>query len=89
MALGARHEQVTRMFVGHGLALAAIGIAVGLGGAAMLMRLMSSVLFGVRPVDALTYAGVSLSLFAASALASYVPALHAATIDPVEALRAE
>ena len=46
----------------------AIGIAVGLGGAAMLMRLMSSVLFGVRPVDALTYAGVSLSLFAASAL---------------------
>jgi putative ABC transport system permease protein len=55
----------------------------------LLMRLMSSLLFDVKPVDPLTYIGVSLGLAGAAALASYVPALRATTIDPVDALRAE
>ena len=89
MALGARNQQVTGMFVRNGAALAGIGIAFGLGVAFLLMRLMSSLLFDVKPVDPLTYIGVSLGLAGAAALASYVPALRATTIDPVDALRAE
>jgi ABC-type antimicrobial peptide transport system permease subunit len=89
MALGAQREEVTRMFVGQGLRLAAIGIAVGLGGAVALTRLMATLLFDVSPVDPLTYAGVSLGLLSAAVLASYIPALRAATLDPCEALRAE
>jgi len=89
MALGARNQEVTGMFVRNGAALAGIGIAFGLGVAFLLMRLMSSLLFDVKPVDPLTYIGVSLGLAGAAALASYVPALRATTIDPVDALRAE
>jgi predicted lysophospholipase L1 biosynthesis ABC-type transport system permease subunit len=89
VALGARSEEVTRMFVRHGVALAVVGIAIGLGAAAGLMRVMSSLLFHVSPADPLTYAAVAGTLIAATAAASYVPALRATTIDPVEALRAE
>jgi ABC-type lipoprotein release transport system permease subunit len=53
------------------------------------MGVMSSLLFGVKPVDAPTYAAVTLVLVAAALLASYVPARRTASIDPVEALRAE
>jgi putative ABC transport system permease protein len=80
---------VTRLFVGQGLRLAAIGIVVGLAAAAALTRLMTSLLFDVSAADPLTYAGVSLGLLSAALLASYVPALRAATVNPVEALRAE
>jgi putative ABC transport system permease protein len=55
----------------------------------VLMRLMSSLLFEVSPIDPLTYAAVALSLVAATVIASYVPALHATSIDPAEALQAE
>jgi len=89
MALGAQREEVTRMFVGQGLRLAAIGIVIGLAGAVALTRLMSTLLFDVSPVDPLTYAGVSLGLVSAAVLASYIPALRAATLDPCEALRSE
>ena len=89
MALGAQREEVTRMFVGQGLRLAAIGIVIGLAGAVALTRLMSTLLFDVSPVDPLTYAGVSLGLVSAAVLASYIPALRAATLDPYETLRAE
>jgi putative ABC transport system permease protein len=89
MALGARQEEVTRMFVGHGLRLAAIGIACGVAAAFAVLRLMSSLLFNVSAADPLTYGAVSLSLLAAAVLASYVPALRATTVDPVDALRAE
>jgi len=89
MALGARNQQVTRMFVRHGAALAGIGVAIGLAIAFVLMRLMSSLLFGVKAADPLTYGGVALGLAAAAALASYIPALRATAVDPVEALRAE
>ena len=89
LALGARNEEVTRMFVRHGARLAAIGIACGIAVALAVTRLMSSMLFDVSPIDPLTYGGVSLGLAAAAMLASYIPALRATSVDPVDALRAE
>ena len=80
---------MTRLFVGHGLKLAAIGIACGLVAAAVCTRLMSSLLFEVSPLDPLTFAGVPLMLVLAAALASYIPAVRAALVDPVEALRTD
>jgi predicted permease len=89
MALGAQKETLTRIFVSHGLRLVAIGVACGLVAAFALMRFLSSLLFEVSPADPVTYAGVSLGLIAAAMLASYLPALRAAGVDPVESLRAE
>jgi predicted permease len=89
MALGAQAQGVTRLFVRHGLMLAAVGIAIGLTAAIGIMRVMSSLLFEVSPVDPATYATVSLALISATVLASYLPALRATEVDPLEALRAE
>ena len=89
IALGARNESVTRMFVAHGLRLAIIGIASGLGAAFALTRLMKALLFEVKPVDPFTWGLVSILLVLAAASASYGPALRATKVDPVEALRAE
>ncbi len=89
MALGARREELTRMFVGQGLRLAAIGVACGLVAAIGVTRLMKSLLFDVNPLDPLTFAAVAAGLIAAALLASYLPALRATTVDPTEALRAE
>jgi len=89
MALGVDHKEVKRMFVRHGLVLAGIGIAIGVGVAAGVTRLMASLLFHVSPLDGLTYLAVSLVLATAAVLASYLPARRAAGLDPVEALRAE
>jgi predicted permease len=89
MALGAQASGLRQMFVRQGLLLAGIGAIIGLGAAAGLTRLMSSLLFGVAAVDPLTYAGVAAILIAAAALASYVPARRATRVDPLDALRAE
>ena len=89
VALGARRGEVMRMFVTHGVRLACIGIVCGLAAAAVLSRAMSSLLFEISSADPLTYAGVAGSLLCAASLASYVPALRAITVDPVNALRAE
>jgi hypothetical protein len=89
MALGAQSTGLRQMFVRHGLLLAGIGAIIGLGAAAGLTRLMSTLLFGVKPLDPLTYAGVAALLIAAAALASYLPARRATAVNPVEALRAE
>jgi predicted permease len=89
MALGAPRREVTRMFVRHGLRLAAIGVACGLAAAAVCMRFMSSLLFQVSPLDPVTYGGVAFGLVMAAVLASYVPALRATAVDPAEALRAD
>jgi predicted permease len=89
IALGAQARTVTRMFVIHGLTLAGIGVAIGLAAAFGMMRLISSLLFEVSPVDPVTYAVVSLMLTAATVLASYVPALRATAVDPIDALRVE
>ncbi|MGI8743101.1 MAG: ABC transporter permease [Bryobacteraceae bacterium] len=77
MALGARQEDVRRMFVQHGLLLTGIGIALGLATAVGLTRMMSALLFAVSPVDPLTYAAGSIGLVAAALLASYLPARRA------------
>jgi putative ABC transport system permease protein len=89
IALGARRGEVTRMFVGHGLRLAAVGIACGLAAAAAMTRLIASFLFDVRAFDPITYLTVSAGLVAAAVLASALPALQAASVDPVDALRME
>jgi predicted permease len=89
LALGAQAGAVTRMFVRHGLALAVVGVAIGLAVALAIMRLMSSLLFDVSPLDPVTYVLVSIALVGATVLASYVPALRATTVDPISALRAE
>ena len=89
MALGAQQQILTGMFVRHGLLLTGIGVGLGLIGAAISMRLLSTLLYNVRPLDPITYAAASLGLLATAWLASYLPSRRAATVDPVEALRAE
>ena len=89
LALGATEQELTGMFVRQGLLLAGVGVACGLGSAFALMRLMSSLLFNVSPVDPLTYAAVSSGLLMTAALASYVPSRRTAAVDPIEVLRAE
>ena len=89
VALGAEPRAVRRLFVRYGLALAGAGTVIGLAAAAVLTRLMKSVLFGISPVDPLTYTAMPLILVAAAVLASYLPARRAAAVDPVETLRAE
>jgi putative ABC transport system permease protein len=87
LALGAQQSELRRMFVRHGLALAAIGVVLGLVAATGLTRLMASLLFGVSPMDPLTYIAVAIALAAATVLASYLPARKASSVDPMEALR--
>jgi ABC-type antimicrobial peptide transport system permease subunit len=89
LALGAQHGQVRRMFVRLALALVSVGVAIGLGAAAGLTRLMRSQLFGVSPLDPVTHLAVALALLAAAALASYVSAQRASALDPVEVLRGD
>jgi predicted permease len=89
MALGAQRQELTGMFVRHGLVLTGIGVAFGLLGAALSMHFLSSLLFGVKPVDLATYGGVSIGLAATALLASYLPSRKAATVDPMIALRGE
>ena len=89
IALGAQAGEVRRMFVGNGLSLAAVGLALGLAGAFGMTRLMSSLLFGVTALDPIAYAAAAAVLTTAAALASYLPARRATAVDPVEALRAE
>ena len=89
MAMGAQRGTLTGMFLRHGLALSGIGIACGLGAAAVVTRAMKSLLFEVKPVDPLTFALAPAALVAAALLASYLPALRATAVDPLEALRAD
>jgi putative ABC transport system permease protein len=89
MALGAQSGSVQRIFVSRGLALAGIGLAVGLVAAAGLMRILSSQLFGVQPFDPVTYLAVVACLGGVAALATWLPARQATRVDPMLALRAE
>ena len=89
MALGAKKSELAWMFVRSALVLAGVGTAIGLGAAAAIMRLMRTLLFGISPLDPITFAAVPFALVAAAALASYLPARRTAAVDPVEALRAE
>ena len=89
IALGASPREVKQMFVRHGVMLAAVGVAFGVAGAALLTRLMAALLFGTSPLDPMTYALVSLALVGIAALASYVPAHASTTVNPLQALRGE
>jgi predicted permease len=88
-ALGADPRQLTKMFLLHGLVLTGVGAVVGLAAAMALGRLMSSLLFGIGPTDPPAYIAALGVIISAAALASYLPARRAATIDPIETLRAE
>jgi predicted permease len=88
-ALGAEPRQLEKMFLRHGLTLSAIGVVIGLVAAAALGRAMSSLLFGIEPLDPVAYVIAIGVILAAAVLATYVPARRAANIDPVETLRAE
>jgi putative ABC transport system permease protein len=89
LALGARPRDVIADVMGQGLRLAGIGVAVGIGLALAGTRLLSSMLFGTSPTDAITFVGVATLLVAIAALASIVPALRASRVDPLIALRDE
>lgn len=89
IALGAERSVVRSMVLQQAARLAVAGVAVGLVAAAGLTRLMTSLLYGVRPVDAPTFGAVAVTLTAIALLASYVPAHRASSVDPVVALRSD
>jgi putative ABC transport system permease protein len=89
MALGAQTIDVIKLVVRDGLKLVVIGVLVGLGGAVMLTRLMTTLLFGVAPTDSLTYGAVTVILIAVALAACYIPARRATKVDPLVALRFE
>jgi predicted permease len=87
MALGARREDIQRMFLRKGVALAGVGVVTGLVFSASTASVMASVLYGVRPHDPVVFLIVPLLLFAVAVLASYLPARRAANVDPLSAFR--
>ena len=89
MALGAESSDVMRLVVKQGMWLAGAGLAIGLAGALVLTRLMSSVLYGVSATDVVTFAGVTMLLGLVVLIACYLPARRAAKVDPMVALRCE
>src|SRR5581483_6654630 len=89
MAMGARPTQILSMSLRSGLSPVLIGIALGVLGAALSGRMIQNLLFEVRALDPIVYAGTCLLLFAIAAIACYLPARRASRLNPVEALRHE
>jgi len=89
VALGAQRGSVLRLVVGGGAGLAFLGITVGIAAALALTRLMTDLLYGVRPADPSTFGAVTTVLAATSLLACYIPARRAMNVDPIVALRYE
>ena len=87
LALGAQSRNILRMVLRQGLGLALVGTAVGLICALIVSHLMAGLLYGVRPTDPLTIAGVALLLIGVALLACYIPARRAIHVDPLVALR--
>lgn len=89
MALGARSGDVMNMIVSQGLKLILIGVAIGVAAASIMTNLMSSLLFGVRATDPMTFIVISLLLIVVALLACWIPAHRATKVDPMIALRCE
>jgi len=89
MALGAEKGDVLKMIIGEGIRPTLAGVAIGIFGALRLTRLLSSILYGVKPTDPFTFAAVSFILIGVALLACYIPARRAAKADPMLALRYE
>jgi len=89
IALGASGHSVLGLVVGRAFRLAFIGIAAGTAGALALVRFLKTLLFGIEPFDAATFASVALVLASISVLAAWLPARRASRIDPMVALREE
>jgi ABC-type antimicrobial peptide transport system permease subunit len=89
IALGAQTRDVMALILKQGLQLALIGIGLGLLAAFALTRLMESLLFGVRPTDAMTFGLIALALLLVALLACWIPARRATKVDPMSALRSE
>jgi ABC-type antimicrobial peptide transport system permease subunit len=89
MALGAPAAQVLREVVRQGMVLTGVGVAVGLGGAWAVSRVLASLLYGVSATDPATYIVTTVALSGIAALASWFPARRASRVDPMVALRAE
>jgi ABC-type antimicrobial peptide transport system permease subunit len=89
LAIGARPADVTRMVVRQGMTIAAVGALLGLGVAAGVSRLLDFLLFGVEPIDPLTFGAVASIVAAITLLANWLPARRTTRVNPVSALRGE
>jgi putative ABC transport system permease protein len=89
MALGAQKRDVLKLILAQGMSLTLIGLGIGIAGAFALTHFLSSLLYGVKPNDPLTFAAVALILIVVAFFAGYIPARRAAKVDPMVALRYE
>ena len=89
LAVGAQRSDVLRMVLRRGMTLAAVGVVVGLGISFVVTRFLATLLYGVKPFDALTFAAMSLVLLTVALLASAAPAYRAAKTDPMTTLRTQ
>ena len=89
LALGARKGELRWMFVRSALELTGVGVVIGMGAAAVVVRLLRALLYGVSPFDPLSFAAVPLILAGAAAIASFLPACRVAAVNPAHALKAE
>jgi ABC-type antimicrobial peptide transport system permease subunit len=89
MALGATAAAVRRLIVSQGARVVLIGVVIGVGVALVSTRLLGTLLFGVKPVDPIVFAAMSVMMLAIGLLASYVPARRASSVHPIESLRSD
>ena len=87
LALGADRPTILKLVLGQGLVLIAIGLTAGIAGAVVLTRALAGLIYGIRPLDPITFIAVPLMLCAIGALACFIPARRAASVDPITTLR--